>query len=165
MRAWTKAILRRRPSPAMLVAMIALTISLGGTSYAVTRIPLNSVGAPELRDNAVRSDKVRNGSLLTRDFKAGQLPAATLSIRDQAGGEVAPGQTGSATVECAQGERAVGGGAGFAGDPNPGNRVVESRPSSGEQSGGGTPTRWRATMYNGGAGGRTAVSYVICSLP
>ena len=40
---------RFRPSPAMLVACAALVVALGGTSYAVTQLPKNSVGTPQLK--------------------------------------------------------------------------------------------------------------------
>jgi len=49
-----------------LVAYLALLVALSGTGYAATTtlLPKNSVG----------SAQVINGSLLKRDFKAGQLP-------------------------------------------------------------------------------------------
>ena len=76
----------RRPSPALVVACIALLVALGGTSYAtVVSVPRNSVGTPELKRNAVTSAKlapnavqtahVRTGTLLAEDFRAGQIPA------------------------------------------------------------------------------------------
>lgn len=72
------------PSPAMLVACIALVVALGGVSYAAAVLPRNSVGTAQLKKtavsgtklktNAVTSKKVRDGSLLAQDFRAGQLP-------------------------------------------------------------------------------------------
>jgi hypothetical protein len=53
-----------RPSPAMVVACTALLIALGGTGYAALRLPPNSVTTVQ----------VKNGSLLAKDFKRGQLP-------------------------------------------------------------------------------------------
>jgi hypothetical protein len=74
-----------RPSPALVISVIALILALGGTGYAAITLPKNSVGAkqlrknsvtgPKLKKNAVSSAKVRDGSLLAADFKAGQLPA------------------------------------------------------------------------------------------
>jgi hypothetical protein len=64
-----------RPSPALVVACIALTVALGGASYAAVILPKNSVGAWQLQPNSVNSSKVRNGSLLRADFKVGQVPA------------------------------------------------------------------------------------------
>jgi hypothetical protein len=69
-------LLSSRPSPAMVVACLALLVALGGTSVAaVTAIPRNSVGTPQLKKNSVVSAKVKNGSLRAADFAAGQLPA------------------------------------------------------------------------------------------
>lgn len=75
----------RLPSPAMIVALISLVVALGGTSYAVVKLPKSSVGTKQLknksvttakvRSNAINSAKVKDRSLLGRDFKKGQLPA------------------------------------------------------------------------------------------
>ncbi len=70
-----RRILRHRPSPALVVACLALTIALGGTSYAAVTLPRNSVGTAQLKRNAVNSAKVKNFSLLRADFKRGQVPA------------------------------------------------------------------------------------------
>jgi hypothetical protein len=88
--------LSRRPSPALVVACLALLVALGGTSIAaVSALPSNSVGTAQLQNNAVTAAKikdgqvrsaeianstitsadVKNGSLLRADFKAGQIPA------------------------------------------------------------------------------------------
>ena len=40
---------RLRPSPAMVVAFIALFVAISGSSYAVTRLPTNSVGPKQLK--------------------------------------------------------------------------------------------------------------------
>ena len=75
----------RRPSPALVVACVALLVSLGGTGYAnIVNVPRGSVGTKELKrnavtarklaPNAVRTGHVLNGSLLSEDFRPGQLP-------------------------------------------------------------------------------------------
>ena len=57
------------------VAYLALFVALAGTAYAAG-LPHNSVGRKQLRNNAVRTRHVKNGSLLLEDLKAGQvLPA------------------------------------------------------------------------------------------
>ncbi len=73
----------RRPSPALVVAVIALIVAMSGTSYAVTQLPRNSVGAKQLKKNAVTAvkikknavtgAKVKDGSLTEKDFAAGTL--------------------------------------------------------------------------------------------
>jgi len=56
---------KRLPSPALAIACIALAVALGGTSYAALKLPRNSVTTIQVKDF----------SLLSRDFKKGQLPA------------------------------------------------------------------------------------------
>ena len=96
-----RTLLRRRPSPAMVVACIALLVALSGTGLAaVAALPINSVGTAQLKGNAVTNGKiaanavtgvkVRNGSLRRADFAAGQIPAGA------AGPAGATGPTGPA---------------------------------------------------------------------
>ncbi len=49
----------RRPSFPTVISLIALFVALGGTSYAVIRLPAKSVGNRELKSNAVTSAKIR----------------------------------------------------------------------------------------------------------
>ena len=44
-----------RPSPSMVVALMALFVALGGTSYAALKLPKNSVGNRQLKTGAVTS--------------------------------------------------------------------------------------------------------------
>jgi hypothetical protein len=65
-----------RPSPSMIVAMLALFISLGGVSYAVAT---GSIDSRELKDNAIRSKDVRNDAVRgvdVRESTLGQVPSA-----------------------------------------------------------------------------------------
>jgi hypothetical protein len=86
-----------RPSPAMVVACFALLVALGGTGVAATvALAPNSVGTAQLRNNAVVSTKVRNGSLLRVDFKAGQVPAGKTGPTGPPGPQGPQGQAGAA---------------------------------------------------------------------
>ncbi len=73
----------RRPSPAMVVACAALIVALGGTSYAAIRLPKDSVGSKQIKTNAVTTSKVKDGSLQSKDFKSGQLPAGAKGARSK----------------------------------------------------------------------------------
>lgn len=66
--------MRKHLNPALVIALIALFVALGGSSYAALKLPRNSVGSSQIRKNAVTSVKVKDRSLLATDFKAGQLP-------------------------------------------------------------------------------------------
>jgi hypothetical protein len=75
---------RFRLRPGTVIACIALAIALGGTSYAaVTVLPRNSVTTVQVKDF----------SLLSRDFKRGQIPRGP---RGPAGPQGAAGPTGPA---------------------------------------------------------------------
>lgn len=53
-----RSVLRHRPSPALVIACIALAVSLGGTSYAAIKLPKNSVGTKQLKNGAVTRAKI-----------------------------------------------------------------------------------------------------------
>ena len=103
-------LLTRRPSPAMVVACVALVVALGGTSVAAVSqlVPRNSVGprqiqfgavtGPKIRNNAVTSVKVANRSLLRADFAPGQLPAGPTGPMGPAGPAGPAGAAGPAGV-------------------------------------------------------------------
>ena len=61
-----------RPSPALVISIVALFVALGGTGYAAVQLPKASVGAKHLKKNSVSSAKVKNSSLLLGDFKASE---------------------------------------------------------------------------------------------
>ena len=120
----------RRPSPALVISCLALTLALGGTGYAtVLQVPKNSVGTPQLKNSAVTTAKVKNRSLLRADFASGQLPAGPRGPVGPVGpaGPAGPaGLTGAErvdatspsnstitrtmTVACPTGKRLLGGG-------------------------------------------------------
>jgi hypothetical protein len=128
----------RRPSPALVIACLALGIALGGTSVAaVSQLGRNTVGTaqlkagavtnPKLRNNAVTSVKVANRSLLRADFAPGQIPAGPTGPAGPAGPAGPPGLSGlerveltspsnssltrTASMACPSGKRLIGGGA------------------------------------------------------
>jgi hypothetical protein len=98
----------------------------------------NSVGAAQIKKNAVTGPKVKDASLMAADFKAGQLPAGpqgpkgdpgAQGIQGQTGAKgdpglsgyevvtgdahwVSPGAVGQSTVYCPGGKKALGGGVG-----------------------------------------------------
>ena len=65
----------RRPSPALVIACLALAVALGGTGYATISLPANSVGTKQLKQGAVVGAKVKPHSLVAANFKPGQLLA------------------------------------------------------------------------------------------
>ncbi|MCX6399807.1 MAG: collagen-like protein [Propionibacteriales bacterium] len=87
----------RKPTPAFVVAVGALLVSLGGTSYAVSQIGTldikdNSVRSIDIRNNTVRSADVRDGTLRKADFADGVLQSGDRGPRGFKG---APGEDGT----------------------------------------------------------------------
>jgi len=70
---------RRLPSPALVVASLALAVALGGTTYAATALPKNSVGAKQLKSGSVGTVKLAKGSVTSRQIKDHTIVAADLA--------------------------------------------------------------------------------------
>jgi hypothetical protein len=76
---------RFTPSPAVVIACLALLAALGGTSYAAIQA---------LPRNSVTSVQVKDFSLLARDFKRGQLPRGAVGPAGPAGPQGPAGPAG-----------------------------------------------------------------------
>jgi hypothetical protein len=179
-------LLPRRPSPAMVVACLALTIALGETSYAtVSRlIPRDSVGTKQLRDDAVTSSKVRDFSLRAWDFKRNTLPKGAPGPQGVPGPQGPPGVIGdlllredsisvpgneagnglyvtrAVQVMCQTGEKAITGGTRWSSDANQEQMLtVYSRPLVVN----GKPVGWRARGGTDVAGDRVFSVQVLCA--
>jgi len=96
-----KHLRRLRPTPAMVVACIALTVALGGTSVAaINALPRNSVGAKQLKKNAVTNPKIKanavtgakvaNNSLTGADVNEGSLAKVPAAATADTAGTAAP---------------------------------------------------------------------------
>jgi hypothetical protein len=90
---------RHRPSPAMVVSVIALIVALGGTSYAALKLPKNSVSTKQLKKSAVTNSKIKNNAVTGAKVKSASLTGSdikdhTLSGRDIAGGSLPAGAQG-----------------------------------------------------------------------
>lgn len=180
------------------LALVALFIALGGTSYAAVVLPKNSVGTKQIKPkgvkgsdiaaSAITSAKVKNGSLLSADFKPGQLAAGAPGAQGPIGapgpqgsqglkgGPGAPGTNGAtnlttvtascspapctgAIANCPTGQKATGGG-GIAG----GNQFIfGSSPAPGT----GTPSGWSvlAAAPSGEPATAFVTAYVVCASP
>jgi hypothetical protein len=159
----------------MVVACLALTISLSGAAYAVsTALPRNSVGTAQLKNNAVNSAKVRNASLRATDFAPGQIPRGSQGPAGPQGPQGPPGATGLQLIsgsgasnstspktqqqDCPAGKRAVGGGGVITGS-TANTFLSTSRPTD-------AGTGWIATgrEASGGNAGNWAVqTWVVCA--
>jgi hypothetical protein len=85
---------RRHLTYANVMSTIAVFVALGGVSYAAATLPRHSVGTRQLKDNAVTSPKVKNRTLLAKDFKKGQLPKGATGKTGKVGPKGAQGAKG-----------------------------------------------------------------------
>ena len=61
------------------IALLALFIALGGTTYAATALPKNSVGTKQLKRNAVTAVKIKNGNVTSGKLKNGSVTNAKIA--------------------------------------------------------------------------------------
>jgi hypothetical protein len=162
----------------MVVACLALAISLSGAAYAVsTALPRNSVGTAQLKNNAVNSAKVRNHALRAVDFAPGQIPRGPTGPTGPAGPPGPQGPPGASGLQlisgsgasnstspkseqqnCPAGKRAVGGGGVLTGSTT-NTFLTTSRPTD-------AGTGWIASGRESSAGnaGNWAVqTWVVCA--
>jgi hypothetical protein len=145
------------------VALIALFVALGGTSYAAAtgsidsrEIKNNSVRSGDVRNNSLTSSDVKNSSLQAKDFKAGQLPQGprgapgATNVVTRSSTATVPASTSGTTnhfTPCAAGERATGGGYRWVLGPVSGDRVDMLYPTNANgapSANGQTPAGWGA---------------------
>jgi hypothetical protein len=101
----------RRPSPALLVACVALVAALAGSAAAtVTALPDGSVGTVQLADDAVISPKIRNGAVTALDIANSTITGAdvrdrSLTHADFKPGSLPPGPRGETGAQGPQGPK------------------------------------------------------------
>jgi hypothetical protein len=175
--------MRRSPSPALVVACLALAVSLGGTGYAALILPPNSVGTAQLRNDAVISAKVRNGTLVLADVRAGQLESRfftraqadarflrTTVVSSPPNAAVDAGSFALQLVQCPTGQQAIGGGVDV-GNVNT-VRVAASHPLLANQPPGLLPlptgnlpaaVGWRGVVHNQGTSQQQFRVVAVCA--
>jgi len=122
----------QRPSPALVVACMALFVSLGGVGYAAA-----TIGTSDIKNGAVTGKKIKNKTITGKDIndktiaslrgKAGATgPQGPLGAQGAQGPTGAPGLSGlervettvassagtskTETADCPAGKQAIGGG-------------------------------------------------------
>lgn len=90
----------RTPSPALVISLTALFVALGGTTYAATSLPKNSVGTKQLKSNAVTGAKIRNRAVTASKINAKGLivPSALFADAAQAAQAATVAQTANSAA-------------------------------------------------------------------
>lgn len=87
--------IRGRATYANVMSTVAVFLALGGGAYAITKLPAKSVGAKQIQKSAVVSSKVKDKSLLGKDFKPGELAQGKAGDQGLPGAQGPPGPTAS----------------------------------------------------------------------
>jgi hypothetical protein len=113
----------RRPSPSLIVALLALALAAGGPAAAAdfTKSVARLITGKQVKNNSLTGRDVKDGSLLARDFKRGQLPVGTAAggaegPRGPQGERGVPGERGPAGEAGSPGERGLPGERGAQGE-------------------------------------------------
>ena len=100
------------PSPAMIVACVALFVAMGGTSYAAATLAANSVGTKQIKKNAVTSAKIKSAAVTAAKVKNGTLTGAKIKDATLTGAKVQDGTlTGAKLADAAVTEAKLADGA------------------------------------------------------
>jgi hypothetical protein len=138
---------RKRPSPALVISILALLVASAGTAVAATHYLITS--SKQIKPGAI---SIHNLSPAT----IAQLHASHTVVKYL--GTIPSGSVGtSIKVTCPAGQQATGGGFG-----NDGPSVIESRPDPAT----GTPTAWVVSAANNTLvppADQTQSVYVVCS--
>lgn len=97
----------KRPSPAMVIAIIALIAALTGTAFAA--LGKNSVGSKQLKKNAVTAAKIKSNAVTAAKIKSNAITEAKLTdnavtsskLKDSAvtSDKIAPGAVTGAKIQ------------------------------------------------------------------
>ena len=178
----------RIPSPATIIASLALLLSLTGTAVAgalitgaqiqnntVSSLDLtnNGVKSVDLTDNGIKSIDVMNGQLRAVDFAPGQIPPGPAGLAGPAGPQGAPGLAGVEIVTAESADTSLSS-----------HQVDATCPAGKRVIGGGAQvyganaeaaldeslpvdaTKWRATAYevNATAENWHVVAFAVCAV-
>jgi hypothetical protein len=147
---------RKRPSPALVVALLALFVSLSGTAVAAGVVPLAkralNADKAKVADNAKRLEGLGAAALLQ---KAAQMPgpassAAGLVTIKQAADSLGGKSGREYVIGCDGGKKVVSGGYSTTGNA----LGFDARPLS--------DTSWSIYLVNGGDAAAAVTLYAVC---
>jgi hypothetical protein len=154
------ALRMKRPSPAFVVAMVALFVALGGTAGAVATQAVPLAKRALVADNAKKLGGQTLAQLSARAAQAAQAAATAPGPASTAAGLVTT-KTQSASigadtaslykVACDAGQKVIGGG--FSAD-GPVQEFIESRPEN--------DTTWSTGLINFDSAGHAVTLYALC---
>jgi hypothetical protein len=135
-------IISRRPSPAVVISLIALFVALGGTSYAVVTLPKNSVGSAQVINGSLQKGDLSRKAVAA--LKGSRGPEGLQGARGPSGVPGATGSQGAQGLPAAPGAEGLKGDKGDTGPPGPVD-ASQFVPSAGLYQVTVGPTEWQST--------------------
>lgn len=164
----------RRPSPALLVAFLALFVALGSGTYAAVKLKANSVKTKNIKNgavtqsklasNAVTEGKIANGAVTNAKLAPDAKSTAGITTLTTRIVSASLGPTGTfagvdLTAPCQAGEIATGGGGLINNDDN---EVTYQASHPSPNTNGTTPTGWTVRFQITGIA-HTVTTYAVCA--
>jgi hypothetical protein len=147
-----------RPSPALLVACLALFLAAGGPAAAVNAASAATklLTGKQIKDSSITSKDIKNGTLVAKDFKSSELsrilPAAQAGTGEKGatGAQGARGPQGPAGAQGPKGDRGPQGEQGIQGIQGPkGDKGDKGEPGAAAPA----PEGWKSIGANDWATG------------
>jgi hypothetical protein len=88
-----------RPSPAMVVACVAMVVALGGAAYAVTTAPKNSVVSRSIKNGRVKTQDLAAGGVQHSNLAPNSVDTGNVVDGSLLGGDVAANALGGSQID------------------------------------------------------------------
>jgi hypothetical protein len=149
---------RFRPSPALVISLIALFVSVSGVAWAAA-----TIGTSDIKNGAVTAKKLHNKAATTKKIKNDAVGADKLGnvVMRRHSIPVPAGSARIVSKNCDPGELALSVGANWNGDTTVGPVLQAATFLNGQNE----PTGGSATGRNEGAGARMLTVSVACLTP
>jgi hypothetical protein len=90
--------MRNRLSYANVMATLALFVALGGVGYAAIKVPRNSVGSKQIKEEAVKASELASDSVDSFNVIDGSIAGNDILPNTIGGGQIADGTVSSAQI-------------------------------------------------------------------
>lgn len=94
-----QGLLKHRPSPALVISIVALVMASVGTGIAAFKLPNNSVGSKQLKNNAVVTKKIKKEAVTGAKVKKNSLTGKNIKLSSLG---TVPSATNATTAATAQ---------------------------------------------------------------
>jgi hypothetical protein len=93
-----------RPSPSLVISLVALFVSLGGAGWAAIHVPAGSVGTRQLTAGAVTADKIAHGAIHAGNVANGAIRTRSIAVGAIGAAQINPNQVQARVVGACSGQ-------------------------------------------------------------